>query len=330
MFSGEAFAWFVAHLLARLPRFRSVYNAAIGQYRQEHHIRSRSHPAPELGRQPPWMEAPFWVFRAESPRRRHLLTRTAADEIILSDGADWQAALPLTPEGDAAPAVERLMDLNRRGVRIRSAGAADDALGRLALGDLFIHGIGGAKYDAVTDVLIDRFFGLTPPGFLVVSATLHLPIPRSPVCAAELQAVRDDLRAMTYHPERFVAGFPLGWHVPEPPAKGVAAELAAAKRRWIETPPGRENARQRCRAIREVNAAQPWLAPRRQALLERRPELAAAGRRVRFGRPRLRLLPLSGGNAAAVLNGLAREPVVRCQRGVAPAGLVPAERRIDD
>ncbi len=47
----------------------------------------------------------------------------------------------------------------------------------------------------------------------------------------------------------------------------------AAKRRWIETPQTAENARQRCHAIREINAAlQPWLDDRRRRLLERQAE----------------------------------------------------------
>ena len=45
---------------------------------------------------------------------------------------------------------------------------------RLVLSDLFIHGIGGAKYDQLTDELIRSFFGLAPPDYLVISATLHL------------------------------------------------------------------------------------------------------------------------------------------------------------
>ena len=48
----------------------------------------------------------------------------------------------------------------------------------LVLGDLFIHGIGGGNYDRVTDTIVERFFGRAPPHFLVLSATLHLPIER--------------------------------------------------------------------------------------------------------------------------------------------------------
>ena len=162
-------------------------------------------------------------------------------------------------DGDAGRAVERLLELQRGGVRIRSRALVTTLWARLALGDLFIHGIGGAKYDRVTDRLIERFFGLRPPGFMVLSATLLLPIERDRVTADDLRAIQRELRDLTYHPERYLDG-----------ADHAAADLMAAKRRWIETPQTAENARQRCHAIREVNAAlQPWLDPRRQTMLER-------------------------------------------------------------
>ncbi|MCS7271203.1 MAG: hypothetical protein NZ703_08965, partial [Gemmataceae bacterium] len=46
---------------------------------------------------------------------------------------------------------------------------------RLVLGDVFIHGLGGALYDQITDALIKDYFGITPPAYLTVTATLHLP-----------------------------------------------------------------------------------------------------------------------------------------------------------
>ena len=44
----EAFHWFVAHLLAQLPRFWTIYNEGIVEYRHLNRIRSKHHPVPEL------------------------------------------------------------------------------------------------------------------------------------------------------------------------------------------------------------------------------------------------------------------------------------------
>jgi hypothetical protein len=55
---------------------------------------------------------------------------------------------------------------------------------RLALVDQFIHGIGGGRYDQVTDRLIARHFNIEPPRFCVTTATLYFPdaVGRSRVC----------------------------------------------------------------------------------------------------------------------------------------------------
>jgi hypothetical protein len=261
---GAAFSWFAVHLLASLPRFRRLYNEAVREYRRVHHLRSLSHPAPELAADGTWLEAPLWIWTADNPHRRRLFAKPSAREIILSDRESWQARLPLQAEGDAGQAVERLQELQGGSVRIRPRALVTTLWARLALGDLFIHGIGGAKYDWVTDLLMERFFGISPLRFLVVSATLHLPIPGSGLTPRDARAIKQELRAMTYHPERFVGML-----------EGRLAELVAAKRRWIETPETPQNARQRHQAIREINETlQPALSERRRQLADRQAEIS--------------------------------------------------------
>ncbi len=112
---GEAFQWFVAHLLAQLPRFRLVYNDALQEYRRAYRVRGVSHPAPDLAEAGTWLESPFWIWTAGDPRRRRLFAQAACDEIVLSDRQDWQTRLPLAAEGDAARAVAQLMEIQLGG-----------------------------------------------------------------------------------------------------------------------------------------------------------------------------------------------------------------------
>ena len=101
-----------------------------------------------------------------------------------------------------------------------------------------------------------QFFGLDSPEFMVVSATLHLPIPHPRVTEGQLRIVDRNLRELTYHPECF-----LGDSTEE------TVSLVENKRNWIRREPTRENARERCHAIRRVNEAlQPLLAERRHGL----------------------------------------------------------------
>jgi len=61
---------------------------------------------------------------------------------------------------------------------------------RVCLGDFFIHGIGGGKYDEVTDAIIRDYFGIEPPAYQVLSATLHLPLPGFPATEADCGSPR--------------------------------------------------------------------------------------------------------------------------------------------
>jgi hypothetical protein len=261
----ESFAWFIAHVLAHLPRFREIYNGALHEYRQLNRVRSTAHPAPDLAVEGDWIEAPFWIWSDEDPWRRRLFARRRADAIEIADRHGQAVELPMRPDGDATRAVGRLMELSNRGVKIRSRAMITTLWARLVLGDLFLHGIGGAKYDQVTDAIMSRFFGLQPPGFLVVSATLLLPAPHRKTTLEDLHVVDRELRELTFHPELYAEG------------NGQAHALSAEKQRWIRTEPNAENFRQRFLEIRRINAAlQPFVAADRARLLDERQRVQQA------------------------------------------------------
>jgi hypothetical protein len=247
--------WFMAHLLAHLPRFWETYNSALMEYRHEHKVRSAAHPVPELDSVDDWLEAPLWVWSESDPRRRALFVRQRGDELVLSDRERIEVALSITPEGDATVAVEQLAALSAQGIRLRTRALITTMAARLLLGDLFIHGIGGAKYDQLTDRIIARFFGFEPPGYMVASGTLRLPISRPNLAAESVEQLRQRIRELEFHPERFLE---------ETGAAGggnKVAAILAEKRRLLAVPQTMENARQRCQAIRQANEAlQPAVA----------------------------------------------------------------------
>ncbi len=284
--TSEAFCWFAAYLLAELPRFRQVHNEALGQYRRAHRIRTGAYPVPDLSAADQYLEAPLWIWTADNPRRRPLFCQKRHDSLLLTDGAGQTWALPLKASGDVGPAAERLRELARQGVRIRSRALLTTLWARLALGELFIHGIGGAKYDQATDLIIERFFGIPAPSIMVVSATLLLPVDRPAVTPDDLRQVSQKLRQLRYHPEKFIdcpvpasapvdraEGDGIAW--PVVTAQSSAAELADAKKWWIALPQTRANAKQRCHAIRQINELlQPYLCQQRKHLLAKRQLIA--------------------------------------------------------
>jgi len=69
---------------------------------------------------------------------------------------------------------------------------------------LFIHGIGGAKYDRITDLLIRRYFGCAPPEMACVTATLHLDLAVEPPNPPRSKELRHHLRDVRYNTERYI------------------------------------------------------------------------------------------------------------------------------
>jgi hypothetical protein len=267
----RSFARFTVRLLAEMDRLAAIYNEAVREYRRIHRIRSTAHPVPDLAVVPPWWESPYWIWTRDDPRRRRLFVSRRGRHLVLSDRQGLEFSLEFSASGDPRRAIEGILDMGRRGVKLRSRALVTTMFARLVLGDLFLHGIGGAKYDQLTDAIIQRFFGLDPPGFLVLSATILLPTPRRQVTPEEARRIQRQLRDLDYHPETFLNTAACAGRDCE------AAALVAAKKRWIDTPPTAENARTRWREIRRINAAlQPWVAERREALLRERAAVAAA------------------------------------------------------
>jgi hypothetical protein len=258
-----AYHWFVAHLLANLPRLWQVHNDALAEYRCVHHLRSAAHPVPDLVRSDDWLEAPLWVWTDTDPSRRRIFVRQQAGQVVLTDRRQVEVRLDLSPEAGAARAAEQLADAARRGIKIRTRAIVTTLFARLFLGDVFLHGIGGAKYDQVTDLIVERFLGIEPPEFVTVSATALLPISRAAAERDDLRRTAQALRELKFHPERYLETAEL----PAADRQTVAA-LAATKREAVAQPKTLDNARQRHQAISAANLAlQPWVEPQRQKLL---------------------------------------------------------------
>src|SRR3989442_12865445 len=89
------------------------------------------------------------------------------------------------------------------GLAIRPRALTLTAFTRLCLADLFVHGVGGGRYDRVTDAVIREYFGLEPPAYAVTTATMHLPL-QGYDAGEERQAVRPRLPEIQPNPHRGV------------------------------------------------------------------------------------------------------------------------------
>jgi hypothetical protein len=239
----EPFAWFACHLLSGLPRFHVAYNECVHDYRRSHRIRSRNHPVPDLATDGDYCETPFWGWRSGQTRRGRLFARLAPDRVELRCDAQAWPSLP-SPAANAAGAVAAWQALERDGYKVRSRALSNTLYARLFLSELFVHGIGGAKYDELTDAILRRFYGCEPPLFLVLTATRLLPLPALPCSPDDRRRLIRHVRDVHYNPQRHLAG-------------GLELDgLVREKQAWIDrtptTPPER---RERFEMIRRLTAA---------------------------------------------------------------------------
>jgi hypothetical protein len=149
---------------------------------------------PDLIQEADALEIPFWIWKAEEPQRRRLFVRNTRETWEMLDGR----GLRLSRE----EVFERAIQSPE--IRIRPKALITTMYARLVLSDLFIHGIGGAKYDEVTDAIIRRFFGIEPPGYVTATATVRLPLERPQVMPEDLAVLDRNYRDSIHHPEDFL------------------------------------------------------------------------------------------------------------------------------
>ncbi len=192
------FLEFIRLLLVRHVELHTIHNAALAEYRTVNHIRSRSHPVPELAQEGEWLEMPLWIWTFDNPQRRRVFVRKSGSSFELSDRGQPLISLPATDSSQ----YRRILTSNH--VQLRPRALITTMYARLVLSDLFIHGIGGAKYDELTDLIIRRFFGIEPPAFVTATATFRLPIDRPKVSLEDVRTSAQRIRELRYRPESLV------------------------------------------------------------------------------------------------------------------------------
>jgi hypothetical protein len=173
LWQGEPYLALAHHLLGRAAEFAQIYNTALHDYRAFHRIRTNGRPMPDLVASDNDCEAPFWVDDLSAQSRSRCHVRREGDRWILPLGGD-EFVLQGSADGWAAAAALREF-LARHNARLSPRALTLTLFMRLLIVDQFIHGVGGARYDQVTDQVIERFIGLSPPSFSVSTATLYFP-----------------------------------------------------------------------------------------------------------------------------------------------------------
>jgi hypothetical protein len=151
-------------------RLAELYNSTLDDYRRDHKIANLANPFPNMKRSETQSELPLW--------RLHDRVRSQVCLDLSTNSADVLANL--VPRGS-------ITTLLLRGF----------------CSDLFIHGLGGARYDQFVDKLAQVYLGVDLPRFVVASRTEHL-FPERVVQLKRSLELASKLKEMTSKTEDFL------------------------------------------------------------------------------------------------------------------------------
>ena len=204
----DPFLNFFLHITANVKCFVDIYNSKLREYRKLKKISSKANPLPDLMEKGFVIEMPFWIWE-EGKQRKSLYASVSNGSRIsilcenkMIEHFDFGE---MNRSTNNLKNLERLKALISKGIKIRPKAIANTMYSRMFFSDLFIHGIGGAKYDLITDEIIREFFGVEPPEYATISATLYLPYKPFDVSDEDINKMKHAVKDMGYNPDRYAS-----------------------------------------------------------------------------------------------------------------------------
>lgn len=210
----EPFRWLAFSMMVQGEKLTDSYNTRLGEYRALHGLRNAAQPLPDLRREDGWTESPFWLWLKGQPSpsqgefRRAVWWKLDGKDLLIRGqglGKCWTLHDALnTPES----AFDEFQHLCDQTLSLRPRALTNTIFLRLFASDAFVHGIGGAKYDQITDLIMTDFWGVndsfSTPQFIALSQTTLLPLEIDLVLPEHCVKQRKRLREMYFHPEAYL------------------------------------------------------------------------------------------------------------------------------
>jgi len=204
---SDEFLSFFLEIIKNIKSFSEIYNKKLDEYRKLFKIRNRAHPSPNLMIKENFIEVPFWIWREGDQRGKIFILNEEEKNYLYNDS---YGKIFLIEEDGFKSLFSLKTLLKERGLKIRPKALLLTLYNRLFISDLFIHGLGGAKYDLVTDEIIREFLKVEPPHFLVASCTLYLNFKSSPSASDfKISTLKKEIRDLEFNPQRYIDELPL-------------------------------------------------------------------------------------------------------------------------
>jgi hypothetical protein len=224
---SDEFISFFLEIIKNIKTFSKIYNNKLDEYRKLFKIRNRAHPSPNLMVEKNLTEVPFWIWKEGDQRKKIFILKEEEVNYLYNDS--YGKIFLIEKEGSKSLSSLKAL-LKEQELKIRPKALLLTLYNRLFISDLFIHGLGGAKYDLVTDEIIREFFKVEPPHFLVISCTLYPNFKSSPRASVfKISALKKKIRDLEFNPERYVDELPL-----TKKEKNQIGELAEKKTKLIQ------------------------------------------------------------------------------------------------
>ncbi len=268
----------IADMLLNARKFAASYNRALATYRLENNVKGHARPIPDLVISDDQCEVALWAHTANTARRR-LFASADADRVRLFADETEIASLPVTSlrNHKCSACKELAANLQQSGWELRPRALTLTLWARLLLADIFVHGIGGAKYDRITDNIMRDYYEIDAPAMACVSATLHLPLPVHQAESADphqeslhpqasLHQLHRESRDWQHNPQLTLDGLP------------AAQDQLAARQTLVmksqelraRSPKNRRSRRQVFDNLRQIKAQLQQYQPNRQAAIDAR------------------------------------------------------------
>lgn len=199
---SDAFTEFAGSIIFQAAGFADIYNDGVttsvnSKNRRKKKIRRLSISTPGEH-----IELPFWMV-SSGGERSSLHVKDAGNHAVCLY-SDQNELGPMQRGKKQDRAVQLRNILQKSGFFLRPKAVSLTLFVRLFLADWFIHGLGGALYDDVTDNIINNYYKLKPLTFGVVTATVRLPLTKPKNHNDDIAALKQKLHNIRHHPEKYI------------------------------------------------------------------------------------------------------------------------------
>jgi len=192
---SESFLLFALHIAEDIKGFHEIYNQLLEEYRINHKLRYKVNPFPDLKKDNDKFQIPFWCI---NDNKRQPVWVTHEGTFISFHTED--ICLFRYKKGDFDHA---LKIIDEEQINLRPKAVLLTLFIRLFLVDIFIHGISGAKYDEITDGIMEKYYKIKPPHYIAASLTLFPDFPVNKVQENDIDNLKRIIRNMKFKPEIF-------------------------------------------------------------------------------------------------------------------------------